>query len=210
MEIFATDIPDVIIAVPRRIADERGAFVEVWNQQVFAEAGIAASFVQDNHVSNPLKGTLRGLHYQLSPRAQGKLVRVTRGAIFDVAVDVRRGSPTYGASVAGVLSADNRKQIWIPAGFAHGYCTLEDDTEVLYKVTDFYSPEHERGIAWNDPQIAIKWPLDASLLLLSDRDRRHPSLSEQPDVFDEASHSDRRASAAGTQPRAEALSKEPA
>ena len=138
--------------------------------------------MQDNHIRSPRRGTLRGLHYQLPPAAQGKLIRVTRGAIFDVAVDIRRGSPTFGQHAAVVLSADNWHQLWIPAGFAHGYCTLEDDTEVQYKVTDFYSPAHERGIAWDDPSLAIAWPVDIEAML-SERDRMLPHLAAQPDIF---------------------------
>src|SRR5712675_77922 len=144
--------------MPQRIGDIRGFFSEVWNARDFASIGIEAAFVQDNHIRNPLKGTLRGLHYQVPPAAQGKLMRVTRGAIFDVAVDIRRGSPSFGRHAAAVLTADNWYQLWIPAGYAHGYCTLEDDTEVQYKTTDFYSPAHDRGIAWHDPMLMIPCP----------------------------------------------------
>ena len=179
-----TALPEVKIITPQRIGDSRGFFSEVWNERGFAAAGIEAAFVQDNHIRNPLRGTLRGLHYQMRPAAQGKLVRVTRGAILDVAVDIRRGSPTFRRHAAVLLSAENWQQLWVPVGFAHGYCTLEDDTEVQYKVTDFYSPPHERGIAWNDPELAIHWPIDAEALIISDRDRALPRLAAQPDLFD--------------------------
>jgi dTDP-4-dehydrorhamnose 3,5-epimerase len=184
MKILATDLSEVKIIIPVRIGDSRGFFSEVWNGRDFAEARIGSAFVQDNHIRNPLKGTLRGLHYQLPPMAQGKLLRVTRGSILDVAVDVRRGSPTFGHCAKAVLSADNWHQLWVPLGFAHGYCTLEDDTEVQYKVTDFYSPPHERGIAWNDPALAIDWPFSAEAITISDRDRRLPRLAEQPGLFE--------------------------
>jgi dTDP-4-dehydrorhamnose 3,5-epimerase len=184
MKILATSLSEVKIVIPQRIGDSRGFFSEVWNGRDFVEAGIDGAFVQDNHIRNPLKGTLRGLHYQLPPMAQGKLLRVTRGSILDVAVDIRRGSPTFGHCAEAVLSADNWHQIWVPPGFAHGYCTLEDDTEVQYKVSDFYSPPHERGIAWNDPALAIGWPFSAEAITISDRDRRLPRLAEQPDLFE--------------------------
>ena len=182
--VVETALPEVKIITPLRIGDSRGFFSEVWNERDFAAAGIEAAFVQDNHIRNPLRGTLRGLHYQMRPTAQGKLVRVTRGAILDVAVDIRRGSPTFGRHAAVLLSAENWQQLWVPVGFVHGYCTLEDDTEVQYKVTDFYSPPHERGIAWNDPALAIRWPIDAEALIISDRDRALPRLAEQPDLFE--------------------------
>ena len=182
--VAATALPEVKIITPQRIGDSRGFFSEVWNERDFATAEIHAAFVQDNHIRNPVKGTLRGLHYQISPTAQGKLVRVTRSAILDVAVDIRRGSPTFGRHAAVLLSAENWQQLWVPVGFAHGYCTLEDDTEVQYKVTDFYSPPDERGIAWNDPALAIRWPIDAEALIISDRDRALPRLTAQPDLFD--------------------------
>lgn len=184
MRIFDTVLPEVKIVAPGRSRDTRGFFSEVWNERDFAAAGIAAHFVQDNHICNPLKGTLRGLHYQLPPAAQGKLLRVTRGSIFDVAVDIRRGSPTFGRHADAVLSADNWQQLWIPPGFAHGYCTLEDDTEVQYKVTDFYSPERDRGIAWDDPALRINWPVLHDAVLLSDRDREYAGLADQADLFE--------------------------
>ena len=184
MNIMDTALPEIKVVMPQRLGDTRGFFSEVWNARDFASVGIDAGFVQDNHVRNPSKGTLRGLHYQVPPVAQGKLVRVTRGAIFDVAVDVRRGSPTFGRHATAVLTADNWYQLWIPSGFAHGYCTLEDDTEVQYKVTEFYSPQHERGIVWSDPALSIAWPVAAEAAIVSERDSRLPRLAEQPDLFE--------------------------
>ena len=179
-----TPLPEVKIVIPERIGDARGFFSEVWNGRDFESMGIRTAFVQDNHVRNPNKGTVRGLHYQIKPAAQGKLLRVTRGAIFDVAVDIRRGSPTFGQHADAVLSADNWYQLWVPTGFAHGYCTLDDDTEVQYKVTDFYSPAHDRGIAWDDPDVKINWPVTGETAILSDRDRKLPRLSGQMDLFE--------------------------
>jgi dTDP-4-dehydrorhamnose 3,5-epimerase len=184
MKVIDTVLPEVKILAPRKLGDARGFFSEVWNARDFAAAGLEARFVQDNHVRNPHKGTVRGLHYQVPPLAQGKLLRVTRGAIFDVAVDIRRGSPTYGQHAAAVLTADNWYQLWVPAGFAHGYCTLEDNTEVQYKVTDFYSPEHDRGIAWDDPDVMITWPVTGETAILSERDRKQPRLAQQPELFE--------------------------
>jgi dTDP-4-dehydrorhamnose 3,5-epimerase len=184
MEVIETALPGVRMVVPRRFSDARGDFSEIWNAAGFEAAGIGANFVQDNHVRNPRKFTLRGLHYQIAPAAQGKLVRVTRGAIFDVVVDIRRGSPDFGRHASSVISAENRHELWVPEGFAHGYCTLEDDTEVTYKVTAYYRPELERGIAWDDPKIMIAWPVTSAAALLSDRDRNLPRLADQPDVFD--------------------------
>jgi dTDP-4-dehydrorhamnose 3,5-epimerase len=183
MQLMDTALPEVKIVLPSRIGDARGFFSEVWNARDFAAAGIRATFVQDNHVRNPLKGTVRGLHYQIAPSVQGKLLRVTRGAIFDVAVDIRQGSPTFGRHANAVLSADNWYQLWIPAGFAHGYCTLEDDTEVQYKTTDFYDPVQDRGVAWDDPDLRINWPVTGETGRLSDRDRQHPVLAQQRDLF---------------------------
>jgi dTDP-4-dehydrorhamnose 3,5-epimerase len=182
MEIFDTELAEVKILAPARIGDSRGFFSEVWNRRIFDTMASGLDFVQDNHIRNPRKGTLRGLHYQIAPAAQGKLVRVTRGSILDVAVDIRRGSPSFARHVAVVLSADNWRQLWVPSGFAHGYCTREDDTEVQYKVTDFYSPAHERGIAWDDPRLAIAWPI--ADVTISERDRALPRLSAQPDLFE--------------------------
>jgi dTDP-4-dehydrorhamnose 3,5-epimerase len=184
MQVVATSLPEVVIVVPPRIGDQRGFFSEVWNARDFASIGVDAVFVQDNHVFNPLKGTLRGLHYQILPAAQGKLLRVPRGAIFDVAVDIRRGSPTFGRHADAILSADNWCQVWVPPGFAHGYCTLEDNTEVYYKVTDFYSPQHERGVCWNDPALMIRWPVTVEAAIVSERDRKLPRLAEQPELFE--------------------------
>jgi dTDP-4-dehydrorhamnose 3,5-epimerase len=158
-------IPEVILFTPKVFGDDRGFFYESFNEKVFKEVtGLKPRFVQDNH-SKSQKGVLRGLHYQVAPKAQGKLVRVTQGEVFDVAVDIRKGSPTYGKWVGATLSADNRCQMWIPEGFAHGFVTLSDSAEFLYKTTDFYSPEHERCIAWNDPTIGIKWPLKSAPVL---------------------------------------------
>src|SRR6202011_2343914 len=153
MHTMETALPEIKVLMPRRIGDVRGFFSEVWNARDFAAVGIEAAFVQDNHIRNPLKGTLRGLHFQVPPHAQGKLVRVTRGSIFDVAVDIRVGSSTFGQHVSAVISAANWTQIWIPAGFAHGYCTLEPNTEVIYKVTDYYAPDCDRGLQWDDADL---------------------------------------------------------
>jgi dTDP-4-dehydrorhamnose 3,5-epimerase len=184
MQVAAAALSGILIVVPTRIGDERGFFSEIWNARAFSLLGIDAVFVQDNHVGSPLKGTLRGLHYQITPAAQGKLVRVSRGAIFDVALDIRRGSPTFGRHVSAVLSAGNWHQMWIPPGFAHGYCTLEADTEVQYKATDFYSPAHDRGILWNDPALTIEWPMTAESAIVSERDKKQPLFAEQRDLFE--------------------------
>lgn len=169
-------IPDVVLFTPRVFGDERGFFFESYNQRAFHEAtGLTPDFVQDNH-SRSARGVLRGLHYQIEPRAQGKLVRVVQGAVFDVAVDIRPGSPTFGRWVGEELSAENKRQMWVPPGFAHGFLTLSESAEFLYKTTDFYSPEHERCIAWNDPDLAIDWPLDGLEPLLSAKDRQGQPL----------------------------------
>ena len=186
MQVTPLDIPDVKLIEPVRHGDERGFFSETYSKQKFADAGIDVEFVQDNHAKSATPGTLRGLHFQGPPRAQAKLLRVVRGAVLDVAVDVRRGSPTYGRHVAVELSAANFRQVLVPAGFAHGYLTLEPDTEVLYKVDDFYAPDTEGGLAWNDPELGIAWPLPAEQVVLSERDRRWPALAAFESPFSEA------------------------
>lgn len=181
MHVEQLGIADVKLFTPRIFRDERGFFSETFSARDLAAAGIAESFVQDNHSLSRMKGVVRGLHFQIPPRAQGKLVRVTRGAILDVAVDIRRGSATYGQHVATMLSAKNWRQLWIPGGFAHGFCTLEPDTEVQYKVTDYYAPECDRGVRWNDPALGIAWPIAAELAILSDKDKKQPMLADLPD-----------------------------
>ncbi len=177
-----TALDEVIVLTPRSFSDERGFFTESYNKRAFAEAvGSDVEFVQDNH-SLSLKGVLRGLHYQLPPQDQGRLVRVVAGEIFDVAVDIRRSSPTFRHWVGVRLSAENRKQVWIPQGFAHGFLTLSERAEVLYKATAYYAPGHERSLAWNDPAIAIEWPASPSPLL-SARDSAAPALSSA-EIFD--------------------------
>lgn len=168
MNVEKTVLDGVLILEPRVFGDERGFFMESWNANTFREAtGIAPEFVQDNHSSSS-KGVLRGLHLQLPPKAQGKLVRVVKGSVFDVAVDINPASPTYRQWVGVELSAENKKQLWIPAGYAHGFLTLSDSAEMLYKATDFYAPEHERCLAWDDPQVAVAWPFETG---------QQPSLS---------------------------------
>ncbi len=183
MEFTPTKIPAVILVTPRLFGDARGFFMETFHAKRFAEAGLPTDFVQDNH-SGSVRGTLRGLHYQIR-QAQGKLVRVGAGEIFDVAVDLRRGSPTFGQWAGEVLSADNRKQLWVPPGFAHGFYVLSEWAEVLYKTTDFYTPEWERTLLWNDPQIAIAWPLAAGRSpILSQKDQIGLPLS-QAETYEE-------------------------
>ena len=164
MKIIKTDIPDVLIVEPDMFGDERGFFLESYNQRAFEEAtGVSAHFVQDNH-SRSARNVLRGLHYQIK-QPQGKLVRVVAGEVFDVAVDIRRSSPAFGKHVSARLSAANKRLMWIPAGFAHGFLVTSDHAEFLYKTTDYWSPQHERCIAWNDPQLAIPWPLQGEPVL---------------------------------------------
>jgi dTDP-4-dehydrorhamnose 3,5-epimerase len=180
------DIPAVLAITPRRHADERGFFSETYSRRSLAEHGLDDDFVQDNHALSRRKGTVRGLHFQTPPHAQAKLVRVVRGAIYDVAVDLRRGSPSYGRFVSAVLSAENGLQLYVPVGFAHGLCTLEDDTEVLYKVTDFYAPAHDGKLRWDDPDIGIPWPLDGAAPVLSEADAAAPGLAafDSPFAYD--------------------------
>ncbi|WP_156678071.1 dTDP-4-dehydrorhamnose 3,5-epimerase [Sphingomonas profundi] len=168
---------------PKRFADDRGWFSETYHQRRLAEQGIDTVFCQDNHSLSRPVGTLRGLHFQAPPHAQAKLVRCVRGSIWDVAVDVRNGSPTFGQWVAATLSADNGDQLFMPAGFAHGFVTLEPDSEVIYKVDDYYAPDCDGGIAWDDPDIALPWPAPADGPVLSDKDRRLPRLAQWTSPF---------------------------
>ena len=158
--------------------DYRGYFSETYNRRTLAAAGIGINLVQDNHSLSAEKGTVRGLHYQTPPFAQDKLVRVVRGSVFDVAVDLRRDSPTYGQHVSVVLSDEAWNQLLIPIGFAHGFMTLEDDTEVIYKVSEYYAPEHDKGLRWNDPMLGIQWPISEDEAVLSDKDRGLPRFAE--------------------------------
>ncbi|HVW57984.1 MAG TPA: dTDP-4-dehydrorhamnose 3,5-epimerase [Rhizobiaceae bacterium] len=178
LEIRKLELPEVLEITPRRFGDDRGFFSETYNLERFKEAGIDLVFVQDNHSYSAAKGILRGLHYQLEPRAQDKLVRVVKGAILDVAVDIRRSSPTFGKWVALEITAEKGNQILVPKGFAHGFLTIEPHTEVIYKVTDVYSPSHDRSIRFDDPSIGIDWPGSLESFQLSDKDRKAPLLTE--------------------------------
>jgi dTDP-4-dehydrorhamnose 3,5-epimerase len=184
LEVTALAIPEVKLIRPKRFGDHRGFFSETYNKRALESRGICLDFVQDNHSYSAAKGTVRGFHYQLPPKAQDKLVRVTRGAILDVALDIRRSSPTFGRWVSAVLSAAEWNQILVPAGFAHCFVTLEPDTEVIYKVTDYWSPEHERGILWCDPDLGIDWGIAPEEAVVSDKDKTWPRLSEQRDLFE--------------------------
>ncbi|HJU15573.1 MAG TPA: dTDP-4-dehydrorhamnose 3,5-epimerase [Stellaceae bacterium] len=183
MQVSDTAISGVRLLVPTRHRDARGFFSEVYREDTLAAHGIAVRFVQDNHSLSLRRGTVRGLHFQIPPFAQAKLVWVTAGAVFDVAVDLRLGSPSFGRYVAARLSAAEGNQLFVPEGFAHGFCTLEPDTEVTYKVSRPYSAAQDRGLYWNDPALAIPWPIAAAEALLSERDRKHPLLAELPAVF---------------------------
>ena len=184
MEIVPTAIPDVKVLIPKKIGDHRGFFSEIYSRKAFEAAGVRADFVQDNHSLSAEVGVVRGLHFQLPPAAQDKLVRVVRGAVLDVAVDVRRSSPTFGRHVSHVLSAENWRQMFIPAGFANGFLTLEPNTEVIYKVTAYYAPDRDRGVRWDDPALGIDWGIDPAKAVLSERDRKHPVLAAAPELFE--------------------------
>lgn len=183
MKVVETTIADVKLITPVRHRDDRGYFSETYVKKVLTNAGIDCDFVQDNHSLSGLRGTIRGLHFQTPPFAQVKLVRVIRGAIFDVAVDLRPGSPSYARHVSATLTAEEGTQILIPVGFAHGFCTLEPNTEVIYKVTDYYSPTHDKGLLWNDPALDIDWPVSGAEAVLSEQDRARPCLTDTPQYF---------------------------
>ncbi len=183
MNFTSTDLPGVVIVTPVRHGDERGFFSEVWKRDAFEAEGLPCEWVQDNHSRSGPKGVLRGLHYQIPPFAQDKLIRVVRGAVLDVAVDLRKDSATFGKHVAVELSADNWRQLLVPAGFAHGFLTLREETEVLYKVSAPYAPDHERGLCWNDPALAISWGVTEADVTLSAKDRTNPLLEELTDLF---------------------------
>ena len=178
LEVRPLPLDGVLEVRPDRFEDERGFFSETWSLGRWIEAGIDADFVQDNHSFSRARGVLRGLHFQAPPMAQAKLVRVTRGSVFDVAVDIRQGSPTFGQWASAILSAERWNQLFVPKGFAHGFVTLEPDTEVQYKVTALYSPAHDRAIRFDDPAIGIDWPVAAGDLILSDKDRAAPLLAD--------------------------------
>ena len=177
------EISGLLLVEPKKIGDHRGFFSETYNRRRLAEAGFGLDFVQDNQSLSAEAGVVRGLHFQSPPHAQDKLVRVTRGAILDVAVDLRRGSPTFGDHAAVELSAENWRQLLVPKGFAHGFVTLVPATEVIYKVTDYYAPDHDHGILWNDPDLGIAWPVDPVKALLSEKDRVQPRLAEIESPF---------------------------
>lgn len=183
MQLTPLELPEVLETSPPKFSDARGFFSETYSAKTFADAGLDMPFVQDNHSYSAARGVLRGLHYQLPPFAQDKLVRVLKGAIFDVAVDIRSGSPRFAKWCARIISAEAWNQMLIPKGFAHGFLTLQPDTEVIYKVSNLYAPDHERSIHFSDPDIAIDWPLEGIDPLLSDKDRAAPMLKDQPDLF---------------------------
>ena len=178
MHVEDLSIPGVKVLIPGKHGDHRGFFSETYSRRVFSDAGMSIHFVQDNHSLSAEEGTVRGLHFQAPPFAQHKLVRVVRGSVFDVAVDLRQGSLTYGQHVSVVLSAEAWNQLLVPVGFAHGFMTLEPESEVIYKVSEYYVPEHDMGLLWNDPALGIKWPITEDKAVLSDKDRKHPTLAE--------------------------------
>ena len=183
MQIEELPLPGAFVLTPKRFGDDRGFFSETFSARAFEEIAPGVNFVQDNHSLSRDAGTLRGLHFQLPPHAQGKLVRVPRGRVLDVIVDVREGSPTYGQHAGVELSAENWKQMWIPAGFAHAFCTLEPDTEFCYKVTEFYAPQSDSGLAFDDPDLGIEWPFSNEQLILSAKDRELQSLRDFKSPF---------------------------
>lgn len=183
LDIIETAIQDVFIIQPKRHGDARGFFSETFKQEALQEAGINLNWIQDNHSFSSQRGVVRGLHFQKEPYGQAKLLRVTRGSILDVAVDIRVGSPTYGQHVAVELSQENWRQLLIPVGFAHGFCTLSEETEVIYKVTARYAPEAEGGLMWNDASLGIEWPIEEHEALLSDRDCLWPAFAEFSSPF---------------------------
>jgi dTDP-4-dehydrorhamnose 3,5-epimerase len=176
VNLLETKFKDAILIEPKVFGDHRGFFMESYSEETYKKNGIYMNFIQDNHSLSQQAGTLRGMHYQLEPKAQTKLIRVTRGAIYDVIVDIRKSSLTYGQWQGFILSAENKRQLLVPKGFAHGFCTITEDTEVQYKVDAYYSPEHDRGIAWDDPTVNIDWPINNPIL--SDKDKTHPTLTE--------------------------------
>jgi dTDP-4-dehydrorhamnose 3,5-epimerase len=183
MQISDTTLPEVKLIQPVRHGDARGYFSEVYREEALAKAGVDVHFVQENQSLSAAAGVVRGLHFQLAPMAQAKLVRVVAGAILDVAVDIRRGSPRYGKHVAVALSAADGNQLFVPEGFAHGFCTLEPNTVVIYKVNRYWSLEHERGLLWNDPALGVDWRLCGSEPVLSEKDRHYPVLADLPAHF---------------------------
>ena len=190
MDIKTTKLPGVLLLKPRRFADERGYFVETYNTQRFRQSGIMVQFVQDNQSFSLRKGTVRGLHFQLPPAVQAKLIRVLRGSIFDVAVDLRLESPTYGQWLAEEISAQGGEQVFVPRGFAHGFCTLEPNTEVAYQVDSYYALASESGIIWNDPSLNIPWPVVLNEAILSDKDRQLGTFKDLASPFRYARQAD--------------------
>lgn len=184
MQIDTLAIHDVLLLTPKKFGDDRGWFSETFRADVLAQAGVADAFVQDNQSFSAGAGTVRGLHFQLAPFAQGKLVRVIAGSILDVAVDLRRSSPTFGKSVSARLDAKDGQQLWVPPGFGHGFCTLEPDTMVAYKVTAYYSGPQDRNLLWNDPDLGIEWPVGAGDAILSDKDKAAPAFADLGPAFD--------------------------
>lgn len=183
VKITQLEIPGLLLIIPKRFEDSRGYFTELYNEKLLADAGEPVGFVQDNFSLSRKKGTVRGLHYQIPPRQQAKLVRVSRGRILDVALDLRPSSASFGKHISRELSAENGEQIFIPAGFAHGFCTLENDTEVVYKVSDFYDPQTEQGVLWSDPDLNISWPVEPQQATVSEKDAKLPLFKDMQKHF---------------------------